>query len=188
VFRSQSKPDAKDVSRISALEEEIASSTAELEELQSKSAKISKAIKDLEQKILDIGGSRLLTQKSKVDGIKLHINTANGEITEADVAKAKAEKDSAKLNSSIETSKPSLEEVETELTRLNDKLETLEAYLVELGVGVETAQAAAENSREDLATCKAELDAKDQEIESFRQNEVCRRHPKRGYLANTICL
>ena len=62
-------------------------------------------IEDLEQKILDIGGARLLTQKSKVDGIKLHINLANDEITKAEVAKAKAEKHSAKLDASINTNK-----------------------------------------------------------------------------------
>ena len=171
--RSQSKPDAGDASRISALEDEIAAATAELEELQDKSGKISKAIKDLEQKILDIGGARLLTQKSKVDGIKLHINLANDEITKAEVAKAKAEKDSAKLDASINTNKSALEEAETELANLNDQLGDLTGFVTELRSRVEEAQAAAENSREDLENLKAELDEKDQQIRSFRETEVC---------------
>lgn len=61
ISRSESKPDAVNVSHILAGEDEIA--TAELEELQDKSSKISNAIKDLEQKILDIGGTQLLTSK-----------------------------------------------------------------------------------------------------------------------------
>lgn len=170
--RSQSKPNAGDASRISALEDEIATAIAELEELQDKSGKISKAIKDLEQKILDIGGARLLTQKSKVDGIKLHINLANDEITKAEVAKAKAEKDSAKLDTSIDANKTALEEVETELANLNNQLGELTGFVTELRRQVEEAQAAAENSREDLETLKAELDEKDQQIQAFRQKEV----------------
>lgn len=145
-----------------------------MEGLQDKSGKISKAIKDLEQKILDIGGARLLTQKSKVDGIKLHINLANDEITKAEVAKAKAEKDSTKLDTSINTNKTTLEEVETELETLNNQLRDLTGFVTELRGQVEKAQAAAENSREDLETLKAELDEKDQHIETFRRKEVCK--------------
>ena len=171
--RSQSKPNAGDVSRISALEDEITAATAELEQLQDKSGKISKAIKDLEQKILDIGGARLLTQKSKVDGIKLHINLANDEITKAEVAKAKAEKDSAKFDTSIDANKTALEEVETELENLSNQLGDLTGFVTELRGQVEKAQAAAENSREDLESLKTELDEKDQQIEAFRQKEVC---------------
>lgn len=112
--RSQSKPDAGDIARISSLEKEISSSTSQLEELQEKSGAIEQAIKDLEKKILDIGGARLLTQKSKVEGLRLHINLANDEITKAEVAKAKAEKDSAKLDGTIETNRASLGEAENE--------------------------------------------------------------------------
>ena len=46
-LRSQSKPDAGDVARISTLERDIAAATTELEELQDKSGTIEKAIKDL---------------------------------------------------------------------------------------------------------------------------------------------
>lgn len=144
----------------------------ELEVLQDRAGKISDAIKDLEQRILDIGGARLLTQKSKVDGIKLHINLANDEITKAEVAKAKAEKDSAKLNASIDANKLAMQELETELTNLNNQLGDLTSFVTELRGRVEEAQAAAENSREDLETLKAELDEKDQQIQKFRQREV----------------
>lgn len=145
-----------------------------MEELEAKSGKIEKAIKDLEQKILDIGGSKLLTQKSKVDGIKLHIGIANDEITKAEVAKAKAIKDEAKLKASLESNTVSLEEVDAVLKKLETDLEELTEYVTELRNKVEDAQAAAESSKEDLQTLKKDLDAKDQEIEKFRQKEVCR--------------
>jgi structural maintenance of chromosome 4 len=147
--------------------------TEALEELQAKSSKIESAIKALEQKILEIGGAQLLTQKSKVDSIKLHINLANDKTTKAEVAKAIAEKDSVKLASSIKTNLAALEEVNAELADLDTQLETLTPFIVELWRKVEAAQSAAENSKEDLDSLKVELDAKDQEIEAFRKKEVC---------------
>lgn len=171
-FRSQSKPDAGDVERISTLEKEISVATSLLEELQEKSGAIEEAIKGFEKKILEIGGSKLLTQKSKVEGIRLHINLANDEITKAEVAKAKAEKDSVKLDGTIENSKASLEEVEKELEELTDQLNECVDYVTELRSQVEAAQAAAEHSKDDLESLKAELETKTEEIQAFRQKEV----------------
>jgi structural maintenance of chromosome 4 len=61
-----------------------------------------------------------------------------------------------------------------ELETLNKQLRDLTGFVTELRGQVEKAQAAAENSREDLETLKAELDEKDQQIETFRQKEVCK--------------
>jgi structural maintenance of chromosome 4 len=154
------------------LEQDIVASTEELQELQEKSGKIEKAIKDLEKKILEIGGAKLLTQKSKVDGIRLHINLANDEITKAEVAKAKAQKDSLKLDGAIETNTTVLQEVESELDELNGQLGELNQYVTELRIKVEAAQSAAENSKDDLENLKTELDQKTEVIQAFRQKEV----------------
>jgi structural maintenance of chromosome 4 len=104
-----------------------------------------------------------------VDGIRLHINLANDEITKAEVAKAKAEKDSVKFDGAIEAS---LAEVEAELGGLNRRLEECVQYVTELRAQVEAAQAAAEHSKDDLESLKAELDTKTEEIQAFRQKEV----------------
>ena len=170
--RSQSKPDVGAVARIAALEKEIAASTRELEELREKSGNIEKAIKDLEKKILDIGGARLLTQKSKVDGVRLHINLANDEITKAEVAISKAEKDSVKFATAIENSQAQRREVEAELEGLNDQIKECAQYIQELQANVDAAQAAAEHQRDDLQTLKTELDAKSDEVRAFRKKEV----------------
>jgi structural maintenance of chromosome 4 len=168
----QSKPDAGDVSRIASLEREIVAAQTELESLQSQSGTIEEAIKALEKKILDIGGSRLLAQKSKVDGLKLHINLANDEITKAEVTKAKAEKDSVKLESTIAASQQGLEEVEAELEKLNDSLQEVKDYVADIRAKVEAAQAGVENSKDDLESLKVELDEKTEEIQAFRAKEV----------------
>ena len=83
------------------MDKEIASSSTDLEKLKKKASVVEKAIQDLEKKIIEIGGSKLLAQKSKVDGIKTHINIAMDELTKAEVAKAKAEKDLVRYTKNI---------------------------------------------------------------------------------------
>ncbi|KAH9953375.1 hypothetical protein BC827DRAFT_1248888 [Russula dissimulans] len=171
-LNAQNKPDAGDLSRIASLEREIAAAERELESLQSRSGTIEEAIKALEKKILDIGGSRLLAQKSKVDGLKLHINLASDEITRAEVAKAKAEKDSVKLENSIAGHQQGLAEVEAELETLNESLQEVKDYVADIRAKVEAAQAEVENSKDDLENLKVELDQKTEEIQAFRAVEV----------------
>ncbi|KAI0778854.1 RecF/RecN/SMC protein [Trametes elegans] len=171
-LKSQSKPDAGDVSRIATLDKEIASATAKLEKIQENANAIEAEIKALEKKILEIGGARLLSQKSKVDGIRLHINLANDEITKAEVAKAKAEKDRVKYQGSIESNTAELEEVQGELADLEEQLGECNGYMAELRQKVDIAQAAAEKSSDDLAKLKEELDEKNEQIQAFRQTEM----------------
>ncbi|KIJ66611.1 hypothetical protein HYDPIDRAFT_26944 [Hydnomerulius pinastri MD-312] len=171
-LKAQSKPDARDMARINALEGEIAAATEELEDLQSKSKSIEDAIKGLENKILEIGGSRLLKQRSTVEGIKLHINLANDEITKAEVAKAKAEKDVVKYDAAIAANAASVKEVDQELEILKNQLAEVATYLEDLKEKVDAAQAAAENSKDDLDELKTQLEAKRVQIEAFRAKEM----------------
>ncbi|KAG6836004.1 hypothetical protein H0H93_012338 [Arthromyces matolae] len=169
---ARSGPNKVEINRIKDLEGKIGSSEEQLEELLEKSARIQDAIKELEQKILDIGGSRLLKQKSTVEGIKLHINLANEEITKAEVSKAKAEKDLTRHSAAIENNTASFEEAETELGTLNAELDELTTYVEELRAKVETAQEAANNSKEVLDKLKAEVDEKEEEISVFKKKEM----------------
>ncbi|KAK7695126.1 hypothetical protein QCA50_002316 [Cerrena zonata] len=171
-LKSQIKPDAGDVARITTLEKDIAASTKELDKLQQRTESIENDIKALEKKIMEVGGARMLSQKSKVDGIKLHIDLANDEITKAEIAKAKAEKDSAKLANTIKNNTASLEELQGELEDLNQQYEECATYVNEIRAQVEAAQSAAENSKEDLENLKAQLDEKTEEIQAFRQKEM----------------
>lgn len=113
-----------------------------------------------------------MAQKSKVDGIKLHINLANDEITKAEVSHAKAVKDAAKLEAAVENNTTILEEVDAELNGLNEELAGLQNYVAEVREKVEAAQAAAENEKDDLEHLKAEVDEKEEEISEFRKKEV----------------
>ncbi len=116
--RSKSKPDEGDLARISTLEKKIKTSEAELASLQQNADKINAEIQALEKKILDIGGSKLLAQKSKVDGIKVYINIATEEITKCEVNIATAEKDLKRLGDAIATKSSELAKVDEEVAKL----------------------------------------------------------------------
>lgn len=169
---SQTKPDVGEVARIASLDKEIQTWTEELRNLQDASSRIEKDIKNLEQKILDVGGSKLLAQKSKVEGINLHITLANEEITKAEVSKAKAEKDLVKLAKSLEEMAAQVEVAENEVAGLDEKLVEVHAFVQELSERVDEAKTAAENSKDDLRKLKKELDKKTEEVQGFRQREI----------------
>lgn len=171
-FSSKNQVSAADKSRISALDLTIETATGELEEICGRAKGIEDEIKKLEKKILDIGGARLLTQKSKVDGLKLHINLANDEITKAEVAKAKAEKDVTKLRKSIQTSKDALSEAEADLGELDREMTQCAQAVNDIKARVEDAKTKEENSKADLDEVKNQLDDVSEKIRGFKKQEV----------------
>lgn len=163
---------AADKSRISALDSTIETVTGELEEIRDRAKGIEGEIKALEKKILDIGGARLLTQKSKVDGLKLHINLANDEITKAEVAKAKAEKDVVKFGKSIQSSKDGLSEAEADLEELDQEMALCAQAVNDIKDKVEDAKAKEESSKTDLDEVKSQLNDVSEKIRGFKKQEV----------------
>jgi structural maintenance of chromosome 4 len=121
-FSSKNRVSAADKSRISALDSTIEAATGDLEDIHGRAKGIEDEIKVLEKKILDISSARLLTQKSKLDGLKLHIKLANDEITKSEVAKAKAEENIVKFGRSIKTGKDALSEAEADLEELDQEM------------------------------------------------------------------
>ncbi|KAG1744333.1 hypothetical protein EDD22DRAFT_1005720 [Suillus occidentalis] len=171
-LKAQSKPNTRDLARIETLDAEIALSTEELEELQTKTGAIEAAIKALEKKIFEISGSKLLKQKFTVDGIRLLHLLANEELTRAQVMKATAEKIIVQYTSGVETNRTALEEVEQELEELKDQLAEVAQYLEDLEEKVEATQAAQEGSGDDLDQLKQQLQGKREKIDEFRKKEL----------------
>jgi structural maintenance of chromosome 4 len=170
------KPDAADIARQKRLQQDIEKANSALEDLRGNAEEITADIKALEQKILDIGGTRLLKQKSTVDGLRLRIKLANDEITKAEVIETKATKDVAKYEEAIESSTAALEEVEQELEQIEENLSECRDYLSQLRQQVKKAQAAADSEKEDLDSLTAQLEEKTAEIQEFRQKEVSEVH------------
>lgn len=154
------------------MEKKIESYEAELSSLQENADKINAAIQALEKKILDIGGSKLLAQKSKVDGIKVYINIATEEITKCEVNMATAEKDLKRLGDSIENKSGELAKVDEEVEKLQNELKTCEEYVANLQDEVAKAQEAEESEGGNLESLKQELDEQTEKIQKFRKKEV----------------
>ncbi|KAF6748357.1 RecF/RecN/SMC N terminal domain-containing protein [Ephemerocybe angulata] len=171
-LRAQNKPDATDLARIKQLQREIDAATTMLEELQENADAINKDISDLEEQIMKIGGAKLMTQKSRVDGIRTHIALANEFITKAEVAKSKAENDVKRLTASIATNTANLEEVKQELEVLNEEVVQHVEYRDKLKGEVETAQVELENQKDTLDELKEGLDEAEAEIAGFRKKEM----------------
>ena len=172
VFSSKNQVSASDKSRITALDATIEAGTVELEDVRDRAKSIEGEIKTLEKKILDIGGARLLTQKSKVEGLKLHINIANDEITKAEVAKAKAEKDVIKLAKSIQANKDAFAEAEADLEELDQEMAQCVQAVEEIKDKVEDAKTQEENSKTKLDDVKSKLDDVSEKIRGFKKKEV----------------
>ena len=93
---TEQQPSKTDTSKISALEKQISHLEEGEGRLRAQSAGLEQEIKDLQDKIMEVGGVRLRGQKAKVDGLKEQINLLNEEISNAEVARSKAEKDKVK--------------------------------------------------------------------------------------------
>lgn len=129
-------------------------------------------IEGLQNKILEIGGTRLRSQKAKVDGMKEMIDLANDQITKAEVGRAKAEKDVEKYGHSIEHAETQLGEMKAEVDELDSVLATCQEDMNGVREKVEMAQGIAEQHSDELEEMKAELDEKQVLINKFRQKEV----------------
>ena len=173
ILRVHVTPNAADAKRIKALEATISASTSELHNLLEKSSAIKSDIKGLQDKILEIGGVRLRSQKSKVDGLKQQMDHINETITKAEVNKAKAERDSEKLEGTLGSADIALKELDGELEVLDDELGVCNEDLANVRTQVEKAQTIADSAKEDLVEMKAELDEKMVSLNKFRAKEVC---------------
>ncbi|KAK9243508.1 RecF/RecN/SMC [Lipomyces tetrasporus] len=144
----------------------------EIVQLREKSSTIENEVNDLEEKIMEIGGVKLRVQKSKVDGILQQIEIRNDRISNTEMAKAKAEKDSAKQSKSVNSAETELAEVEVELQSVHQDLANVENAAHELEHASNQAAFVVEERQEKLKEMKEDLDERMKEINAFRKSEI----------------
>ena len=93
---SVQQPSKSDNARVATLEKQITQLDNSVEKLHAETAGLEDAIKELQDKIMQIGGVRLRGQKAKVDGLKEQVQTLTEEMSNAEIAKSKAEKQQTK--------------------------------------------------------------------------------------------
>lgn len=174
-LRSQSKPDLGDEKRIKALDAEIASLTKDVEKLREKSSGISEQIKELQNRILEVGGVRLRAIQSKFTTTKGLLDLANDAVTKAEVGQAKASHDVEKMQKAITSNTTKLEEVEAELGDFDADLQSCSKQLEDIRDSLQKAQDETSEFQEDLAEAKTELDEASTEINAFRKFEMTKK-------------
>ncbi|WOO77651.1 Structural maintenance of chromosome0s protein 4 [Vanrija pseudolonga] len=171
-LESQSKPDVGDEKRIKTLDAEIATLTAEADKLRSKSSVISEQIKELQNKILEVGGVKLRAIQSKFANTKGLLDLASEAITKAEVGQAKSIRDAEKLDKAILANTAKAEEAQGELDVVEGDLQACSADLAIIREKVQEAQDASIDVQEALAQSKADLDEASTEVNAFRKLEM----------------
>lgn len=171
-YRSQSKPDASDEKRIKVLDSDISTLEKEVGKLRSKASVIQDQIKELQAKILEIGGVKLRAMQSKVANTKGMIDLAGENIVKAEVAQAKAQRDAEKLDKTIANNTTVLEQLQSECEVVEADLASCQADLETITTKVQEAQDGMEDVHETLAEAKQELDEKLSYINTFRSLQV----------------
>lgn len=171
-LEAQSKPDVGDEKRIKALDAQIAAVTRDVTSLRDKASVISEQIKELQNKILEVGGVKLRAIQSKFMTTKGLLDLANESITKNEVGQAKAERDAAKADKSIAKNKAELEKVEGKLAEVESDLATATSDMEEIRAKVEEAQETSSYVKDELAQAKAELDDASTEVNAFRKLEM----------------
>ena len=164
--------ESTDDGQIIALEKSIKTSEKEIEKLRGETASLEAEIEALQNKIMEIGGIQLRSQKAVVDGLKEQIGMLNEEIANAEASKTKNEK----LKVKHEKAKA---DAEKELAKLEQDSEKLEADIAEQTAGAAESKADADTAQEELAAqkdtlvvLKKDLDAQTSELNSSRALEI----------------
>ncbi len=171
-IQAEAKLDASESARVAQLEKLISSHDAELVKFARATETIESAIKELQDRILEVGGIELRTQQSKVDGMNQMIELTNERLTKATVAGKKSEKDLAKAQQHVVDHEKSLSALEAELAGVNSgvNVNSKDADAAQLKV-----QKARDNL-EDLQSKREEIQEKLDEftegVNAFRALEV----------------
>lgn len=150
----------------------MATHTKEVQSLRQKSAGIEDAIKQLQDKILEVGGVKLRAQKSKVDGIKQQIDLSSNKVTKAEVEQAKSAKDAEKLEKAIQSNTSKLEDLDSQLEEHDQHLNACLEDMRLVQAAVDEARFGLESLEEELAAVKEELDEKSGSLNVFKAREV----------------
>lgn len=121
-YRSQTVNVTSNKKQISVLEAKISKLQAEVDRLHTETAGIENEIKALQEKIMEVGGVKLRSQKAKVDDLRDQIAALNDRITTCDVARAKNEKDCEKFSKTLKSSEEELENLVEELAAIDQDM------------------------------------------------------------------
>lgn len=168
----ENQPSASDTARIAELEKNIGKFQAEVEHLHGETASVEAEIKVLQDKIMEVGGEKLRSQRAMVDSIKDQIASHHDEVSHAEVAKVKAEKQKTKLEKDKAKAEKERDAANRDLDALQSEIDNQGTKAEELRQTVDEAKANLAAKKAELANIKEDLDSKTAELNSTRAAEI----------------
>lgn len=169
---TQQKPSANDKARSKELERSIEKLGKEIEKISSESAGIGEEIKALQDKIMEVGGVKLRSQKAKVDGLQEQIDNRNEEISVAEVAKVKATNANAKHEKLFDESTSEIEKVRDETEQVLEDIRKHLQNATGIREQAEEAREALHDKKEELMELKKRLEEQTAELNASRAVEI----------------
>ena len=137
---AEQQPSISNDGRTSALEKQIAQHEKAVNQLRTETAGVEAEIKELQEKIMEVGGVKLRGQKAKVDGLKEQIETLTEEMSNAEVARSKAENQKVKHQKGFEDAERDIASALEELEQLENEVKSQASDVSGLKQKVEDAQ------------------------------------------------
>jgi structural maintenance of chromosome 4 len=144
----------------------------EVSKLHAETAGVEEEIKALQDKIMEIGGVKLRSQKAKVDGLKGQIDTLAETLSTCEVSKSKEEKQVAKHNKDFANATKELEKLAKEAEKVDTDIQAHKRDSTGIREQAEEVEEALTEREEQLAALKKELDEKTAELNSTRAIEI----------------
>jgi structural maintenance of chromosome 4 len=143
----------------------------DMDTLRSSSRSIEVQIKELQDRILEVGGVRLRSQKAKVDSISEQMDFVNDRLSKARVGKVAAEKNLEKILKNCEKVQKELEECETQIAELKMEMESKTLVAVEVKKRFDEMNGSQAEAKQQLEDLKNLVDERTEQISKFRTVE-----------------
>ncbi|KTW31579.1 hypothetical protein T552_00217 [Pneumocystis carinii B80] len=133
---------------------------------------IEQEIKQLQDRIMEIGGIRLRSQKTKVDNIQDQLNTIHESIANADVLKIKKEKDKLRFEKAISDSKNELQVIETQVSDVKSNIAKKTKLIDTLRSKIEKIQQEINDKADELSEIKSRQNEETKANNAARAKEI----------------
>lgn len=171
-LNAEQKTSTTDKHRKAELQKSIGRSESKINELQAETAGIEEQIKALQEKIMEVGGVQLRSQKAKVDGLKEQIEHRNEELSTCEVTKAKANKAKVKHEKAYEDALAEMDKVRTDAADADEILTEHKQTADDVRRQAEEAAQTLEIQKDELGELNAKLEEEQEALNGGRAKEI----------------
>ncbi|WFD44591.1 Structural maintenance of chromosomes protein 4 [Malassezia psittaci] len=160
-----------DANRIQTLEQSLEQHSATIKELEQCAGKVQRAIQDVQEEILEVGGVELRTLQSKVEGVQGMLQLSLEAQSKQELAKSKAENQLKQAEQAIHTNQEQLHILQTEISSLEQLQAKQQTEIDQLRQRLEAFKYDIEEKTEARTSLQAQLDENADRLRNFRQFE-----------------